>query len=342
MELIERLVHLGVKAKSEQQRFVTASGESLDRSRVLSASELGACIRKTKYKKIGAPTNKKPGNWGASERGNAGESWVVMILQMGLDYEGLGGKLLFAGANQISLQVDDISGTPDGLIVYPNGTKAIGLEIKTADPMLHLDEAREKHVIQAELQLELWNRTTDYIVDEVHLVYFNAANYQIITEFAIPRNPDVWKFAKQRAEHMFLNDPEDLLPEGSFQGDCDYCQFSEICKAARLKRIPTEINEPFPDEIEEKLIPLAQQRMILKAEEKDLEWNIKSIDEQIKILMGEADSKRGTAGAYRLSLALVAGRTSYNIEAMREDGIEVSKYASVGSPHTRLTVNKPR
>lgn len=341
MELIEKLTHLGVAAKNAKNKFFRADGSQHVREEVLSASELGSCIRKTKYKKVKAPTNKRPQKWGAAERGNSGEAWVVEVLRLGLEAEGLGGKLLYAGEEQVSLVEGDIGGTPDGLIVYPDG-REYGLEIKTADPMLKLDEAREKHAIQSELQIELWHKCTPHRPTEVHLVYYNAADYSIITEFIIERNPEIWEYAKQRAQVMWDNDPDDLLPEGAFRGDCDWCEFSDLCLSARISRLPDSVNEPLPEDILVELEPLVDERYTMKTALKMLEEDVKRVDEQIKVLMGMADSKRGNVGEYRVSIALVAGRTTYDIDMMREDGIDVEKYSSKGNPHSRLTVNRPK
>lgn len=340
MGMIEDLVYLGVEATPN--KFYGQDGKEHDRTSTISASELGSCIRQLAYKKHGYDGPLAKRTWGAAERGNSGEAWVVEKIQLGLEAEGKGGVLLYAGKDQVTLEDQGISGTPDGLILYPDGT-SYGVEIKTADPMLKLDDPKEKHVMQSELQIELWHRCTEYRPQEVLLTYFVASDYQRIHEFIIGKSEEIWVQAQARRDQLFSEtNPENFLAEGAFVGDCDYCSFREGCRGSRLKKLPTSISEPLPSTIAEKLEPLAAERVVLKRQLKEEEAAVKRIDEMIKDLMSEAGTKRGQAGDFRISIALVQGRTMFDFDAMRADGIDLDDYEYKGSPHSRLTVSKPK
>ena len=202
-----------------------------DRENTIGASEIGQCGRKVFFaKNSGDPfynvTSDEDYNnpWGAALRGRLFEDhfWVP-ALRARFD-----GKLLHAGAEQVTLVSGFLSATPDGLLIdQPRDVLAslgiadigesgcIVVECKTIDPRARLDEPKPEHVYQAIVQMGLFAELTPYRPGYAVLSYANASFLDDVVAFPVRFDPAVFTNAKVRAALIMTAQAADKLqPEG--------------------------------------------------------------------------------------------------------------------------------
>ena len=171
-----------------------------DRSMTVGASEVGQCQRKLVYDKHNIhPDTGFVQDYGAAERGNAMEDWVVEGLQHSLPDDI---QLLWATDEGQQTLVDKLayqSATPDGLFVskdlFPLNvdgtdvlTNCVYNEIKSIDPRPYdfLKEPKHVHALQCQQGMDLVRRLTEYEPTHAVITYVNASFYSQIKTFIIP------------------------------------------------------------------------------------------------------------------------------------------------------------
>jgi len=208
-------------------RWPTFSGKELDRSKYVTASEIGTCARKIKFGKMATPNDRtESGNlkrWGFAERGNSAETWIVEKL------EAAGVGLEYAGRDQRSFYVGAQAGTPDGMYPYQNGKWLV--EFKSIDPRKRRSDLPSKaHVDQVHQNMDVVSFCLDVPVYGGSLFYINASDYQDTLQFDIHADHAEQQRLQDRAEWIIAAaSPADLPNEGMFNGDCDYCGFTDQC-----------------------------------------------------------------------------------------------------------------
>lgn len=309
-------------------QFTGHDNSPVDRKKVLTASELGGCIRRTWFdKNDGAKDNDASNRAGMFERGKVMEDWVVRML----DRAGL--HLEFAGSDQVSLvdRTAGVSGTPDGLWVTEDD-EAIVIEIKSIDPRTNVGNLpRSQHVQQLQLNIELFHRITDYEPTRGLLIYVDASDWSKTVEFEAGRDPVVWNNAVDRRALLQADDPQELRPEGQVTGECRYCPFKATCGEAQFKTYNNRKATDGSGETIDAIVALASQIKVLKDEDTELR-------NQLKATMQDNGSSLLTSDNGVAELAEVSGRRSFNWKKAEADGLDVEPYTTVGKSSLRLTI----
>lgn len=225
-----------------QKVFTTQKGDNLDRSKAVSASEVGKCARAIKFGKLanvsGSPIEGKlvtpPGSNGYAVRGDAVEAWVAEAI----DAYNVG-QFTHYGDNQLSLMIEPQSGTPD-LFHWEHDYLDVG-DIKSIDPRANKTKLPKpehvKQVIQnCDLAQEYWQ---DVTVRHGILSYVDASNFELVDEFFIDFQDavvnEIADSLYDRAKWiMETDDPYELPPEGVYVGECKTCNFAPICNGVKI------------------------------------------------------------------------------------------------------------
>jgi len=235
--MIREMIYKGYGLK-EPQQWPIITGQALDRSKYVTASEIGQCSRKIKFDKlalvasgyspeVGTTVNPND-DWGYFERGHNVESWVIDLLNKGWNKKA--GELRHTGINQVSFTADNQSGTPDGAIFRKATIGA--LEIKSIDPRTNVTRLpRLNHIDQTIQNTDLMAHHYELEAGDSFLIYVDASNYKKIQEFRVPFDADHATRLEEKANRiMEAASPADLKAEGMFMDKgCDYCAHTAAC-----------------------------------------------------------------------------------------------------------------
>lgn len=329
---------------------------SHDRTQTLGASETFGCLRKAWFAKRGIdPDPSYTQSTGYAKRGSIMENHYIVPV---LSHEGNlpeGTELLFAGADQESLIDGRLSATPDGLIkgldrgalakygVPDIESDCILCEIKTFDPQANLKGPKDQHVGQVNQQFGLIRLLTEHRPVWAVILYVNSSDYSDIRPFPVRYSESIFEAARTRANTVYTaNDPGSILPEGKIKGgsDCQYCAWQDSCKAATVASIPNN-RKPgtFSPQDEAELEELISKQVEAGKLSDEFEKKKKQVNEEIKSwLSRHSTGFAKTSNKYSASWQKVSGRKSYDIDAMAEDGVDISKYEQEGEPGDRLVV----
>lgn len=231
------------------------TGFSHDRDKTVGASEIGQCIRKTVYSKLGiAPDEDEPNETGFTTRGNVMEdAWSAPLLEYWAKANG--GDFIHGGQeNQITLKGDKVplSSTPDGVAIrMPRdclaayGVPDIGPscavvgEIKSIDPRYNKTKLpKVPHLPQTLAQIGLIRRTPELKVkpDWGFAFYVDASDYFDLKVYPVKYTEAAFKSLVMRADLIMRTvDPNHVPPEGKQRGggDCSECPFARQCLGYR-------------------------------------------------------------------------------------------------------------
>lgn len=329
-----------------------------DRSKTLGASEAFSCLRQAWFKRFGEERGfeKDEGyedTWGAAKRGDIIEdNWVVPAMLHGLP-KSVGYEL--AGDDQKTFVYGKNSATPDGLLTNlpADALKEYGiddiesdcvlLEIKSIDPRVTLDEEKAVHHGQAQVQMGILRRMTDYRPMYTVILYVDASFLNEISVYVVRYEPGKWKMAVNRAEQLFdAIGPSELRPEGKLTDECKFCAWKHACATVNGQGVPE--NDKMDDTTStimlEKLDELAEEREALKAEQKDLDTALEDLNVAIKDILKEIDSRKAVANSFKFSWIFQKGRATIDKEAMKADDIDPAKYEKRGPGFEKLTVTR--
>lgn len=229
VKILQPILDAAVKAK--ERVWPTHTGASLDRTKYVSASEIGQCARRIWFSK-NLPLTESSFYWGYSERGHASEAWIVDKLRsFEHDY-----RWTYIGKDQVSFHADYQSGTPDGLL--DTGEMLLVVDFKSVDPRLSIKKLPKKeHLDQIIQNMDLIEHCLDISVSGALLAYSDASDYAKINEWMVNRNsPQVGERMVElelRAETiMQATSAEQLEPEGMYNGSCNQCPFKAECSGA--------------------------------------------------------------------------------------------------------------
>ena len=325
------------------------------------ASEVGLCIRRVWYAKQQRLTlNPKhaddPTSWGAARRGSTFENyfWVPAMRKA------YGDRLLFTGRQQQTMIYEDLRATPDGLLIRQKrdaltalGVSDIGpsrcvvLECKTIDPRIPLERAKPEHVFQAQIQLGMFRRTTEYKPDYALISYTNASFFDDIIEFVVEYDDAIFLQGLARAKQIKqATDPVQLKPEGWICGgqECNYCPFVKPCTAIRTGReMPLSESAAAVDPgWLVRVTDLAKrEREIATRVSADGEAQ-RNIQNEIRELLREAGLRQVTGHGISITWSPVKGRPSIDMKALKDAasklGLDIQKFETVGDPTDRLII----
>lgn len=324
-----------------------------DRNASLGASEAFGCLRKAFFKKFGyEPDDDHEADWGAAKRGDIIENYfAVPAVNAILPKKA---ELLFAGEEQETLRKGRLSATPDGLAINLDKdalaelgiddieSDCVVVEFKSFDPRSTIKEAKEIHVGQTQVQMGLLHALTDYRPEYAVIIYFNASFLSDIKVFVVKRNPKIYEAAVERAKLVFsTEDPKHLRPEGKINGDCRLCEFTEECAIAQGEATPREKRKIEDAAVLDRLALLIKRQKEQAEIKKDAESEGKLIDEEIKEILRDNDTKSAADDRFTVSLSWCAGKKSLDTVILAADlaekGLSIEDYQKEGSGYERLT-----
>jgi hypothetical protein len=251
---IKDMLYRGVAKKPANMWPMYGREDSLDRTKYVTASEIGYCERKVWFDKeelkasAYSPlegTTQKASGWGVLERGHNIEEWFVDTITRGLN----GARLIMTGAYQRSFASRKQSGTPDGIFLLPE-RRCKTLEVKSIDPRTNVTRLpKYEHIRQITQNCDLVEQALDMDCDGAILVYVDASNYELIYPHEIPFDHELAASLEERAERiMSATNAKDLEPEGVHLGHCGYCRHTAACNAL-LKPVRKPVKEGTIDDI---------------------------------------------------------------------------------------------
>jgi CRISPR/Cas system-associated exonuclease Cas4 (RecB family) len=225
---------LDYAVQQKVQTWPTFDGKNLDRSRYVSASEIGYCARRVWFSK-NLPLAEGKFSWGFAERGHGHEAWIVGKLNsVETEY-----KWMLTGSEQVSVYHGYQSGTPDGL--YSVNGKNVVVDFKSVDPRTNLSNLPKKqHIWQVVQNADLIEACFDMPVDGALLAYSDASDFSKITEYYFdltsPNAGELMIWLERRAEQiMTTSRAGDVEPEGLYDGGCKTCPFGGQCSASVMQ-----------------------------------------------------------------------------------------------------------
>lgn len=236
---IKKLAVQGLNAKERNVWPTFGSGESLDRTKYVTSSEVGYCGRKVWFDKEtlrnsayspeqGTTAGAEMGDsWGVMQRGHTAEAWLIDNLRR----SEIGGELLYAGDEQVSFAHGVQSGTPDGLIAMYMSSVYV-FEVKSIDPRTNVSNLpRAAHIAQVTQNCDLVD-AAGYDVLGGLIVYVDASDYSKMHQFELGFDHTVADTLQQKAETiMSATTAAELPPEGIYLDHCKYCAHTGPCSA---------------------------------------------------------------------------------------------------------------
>lgn len=325
-----------------------------DRNASLGASEAFACIRKAHFKKFQyEPDDGHTQDWGAAKRGDLIENHFAVPAVQAVLPEGAG--LLYAGDEQETLKKGKLTATPDGLVIDVDSDALAELgvedilsdcfvvEFKSFDPRANIKEAKPIHAGQVQVQLGLLHDTTEFRPEYGIIIYMNASFLTDIRIYVIKRDPKIYKAAQERARQVFSTEnAKDLMAEGKLSGECNMCEFTEECAIAQGEATPKTKKKIADPKVLSRLELLAGRQKELDAAEKDAKADKKLIEEEIKEILREHDTKGVGEDSFTISLSWCNGKKSLDALAVAAEleaaGKSIEDFQKEGNGYERLTV----
>lgn len=332
-----------------------------DRNLTVGASEVFGCLREVWFKKRGKLFGYEPDegkeSWGALERGNIIENNFVVPAMKFLPKPF---QLLLAGDDQYTFVLDKNSATPDGLIINLDpskpliikgagedividdiGADCVVFEIKSIDPRATLFEERAKHHGQTQVQLGLIRELTEYKPLYSIILYIDASFIDKLTPFVVEYDPDIFAAAKHRALSVWqVSDPMMIVPEGKFDGACEYCKFQGACGEATVNAVKAMYDKPADPKVVEEVAPLVDTFFAKKAAAEAADQELKNAAERVKEFLLDHRTRRVPGDDWSISWSIVKGKTSLDTDAMKEAGIDLAKFQKTGAAFERLTITR--
>lgn len=332
-----------------------------DRSQSVGASEAFGCLRKTFFGKNNYPKDADYKNgWGALQRGDLIENHFVEPAMVWF-LENLCGdaRLIWGGKKQRTLIDGRLSATPDGLVVNADddalvnyGVASLGgsgcftFEIKSIDPRVNLKEEKAVHRGQVQVQMGLTRKLTKYKPNYAVIIYIDASFFDDIDIFIVPFDQKTFDIANVRANSVYtIKNPAEIMPEGKYEGGCEYCPFQTVCA------VTNRVNTPDSGEANvssaglallEEFEAIVRRERDANAAKKALEADHKQASEELKQWFRDVGMRKAVSSdeSIKASISWIKGRKSYDVEAMRADGIDVEKYAKMSEGHDRLSISE--
>jgi len=319
--------------------FYSKDGEVYDRALTCGASEVFSCPRRVAYLKQGVPEDVDfVPSWGFSERGNNIEPWMASAIN-----ESLPTNYIFTswGTGQVTLSIDELSCTPDGVLHSPSGAIQV-VEIKSIDPRYKGELPKDAHILQVQVQLGLMTKMRetngDSPVNSALLIYVNASDYSDIKIFDIDRDPAIFNTAKTRAKKVFNEDPDTLSAEGKYLGECDYCAYTEKCGESITKSMPK--GDSISEEQEEVLSKLVSEKDEIDTEHKNFKRKLEEKSEEIRTYLRNENIKKVNTDGFSVSYSTMAGRKKLDFDAIESAGIDLSEFYVTGKPSQILRTKR--
>ena len=329
-----------------------------DRKKTVGASAVGGCLRAIVFDKHDAPVDADfVQDLGAAERGNMVEDWAVPSMQQSLKDSGI--ELIWATDDGQETLVDITnyqSATPDGLftsrevfeVEEESGskrfTKCLYNELKSIDPRAfdNLREPKFQHRMQVQQGMDLVRRTTDYFPTHAVITYINASFVNQIKSWVIPFDELVAHGLRARSASVFTKFSLDKLPEpeGKLEGgkECTYCAYKTLCLDTEVSSIPSAEGSNFSAAITERLKEKVIARHNLNDEAKAKTREVKQLEQDIKEILKEAESKKISADWGSVSMYSQKAPMRYDVNKFKEAGLDHRDFQTQGDYSPRLSI----
>lgn len=346
--------------------FTSLDGEEHNRHDYTSASEIFQCPRKLCYNKRNF--RRDPGrdnsgiDPGVGDRGKAVEHQVELRTRQAL--QELNCELHYSGDAQRSLTYENVSATPDGLIVSrgseaiefqddrgevinipANGSLVIEYKSKRCDA--DLSKLETGHEWQVKLQIELFKKCIDFArlrcepPQEGVIMYTDCGKHTRRTFFKVDKPNSGFLPAALELSHEILNtkDPSDLKPYGQQTGECKWCPFTVVCGEAVLSGMPKKERILTPVE-EGELDKLLAKRFKLKEMKDATELQVKSVEGDIKGWLQQHDIARARTSAATVSYTTITPNPRPDPIACRRYFADDSRIWRQVEPYDRLFIKR--
>lgn len=310
-----------------------------DRSKLITASEAGTCLRKQWYDKHSPPAERQSN--GYARRGAYVERYVIDALEAGQE-----GFISDALEEQVTLMNAKlhIAGTPDGRWrVADDPLISVVLEVKSIDPRTNTSNLpRQKHILQTQINIALSQEA--YPLEDIPggiLVYVDASDFDKVYPFFIEPEPGVLeKLAEGRGARVLrTRNVARLDREGRQDGQCKTCPHSEVCLGAESD------GEGRKRGNRNSALDTAVQRYIAARSDEAAAKALK--DEQAELIKQELRTRNAASidvGDYSVTLSKMNGRRSLDRKglaaAMEEVGLELEGFESIGKPFETLSIKE--
>ncbi len=288
---------------------------------------------------------------GMAERGNLIEKhFVVPTLQRVFGPE----NCLYMADDQESFVTGRSSATPDGLIInqpldiltkhgVPSiETPEIVVEIKSFDPRANIHEEKTIHHGQAQMQLGMYHKLTQYRPEWAMVLYVNANDLEDVRPFPLRRNPKVFDAGVKRADRVFsTTDPYDLPAEGAFTDQCKHCPFQQVCRDAEIKHWPSDTKNQPPEVVDHFRTLVAD--FVKHREAENAAYSAKKeIEDQIKHSLSTVGTRVLDDPTFKISYSKLEGKETIDQLALADflklHGKSIEDFHRAGGEFTRLTV----
>lgn len=310
-----------------------------DRNKTVGASEVGQCVRRTWFSKNNAPRDQDYAeSWGARERGNRIEAFVVEAIRATLPDTM---RLIYAGDEQRTLTKGYLSATTDGLIISSDPEFCINLDIKSIDPRINLTEVKTENRFQTQAQMGLIRECTNYRPDVSIIPYVNASFYDDVKEFMVTFDERAYAAAHARAEIIMTErDPLRLQPEGKMAGgkECAHCPWSSHCAEAQVAGVPTRYQNVLSGDDADRLEELCSLAKTYAGDKSNAEERYADVIEEIKQFLRDHDTRRYFGDGWSVSYSAVNGKATLDTKAVEAAGINLEPFYKQGKPSDRLVV----
>lgn len=293
-------------------------------------------------------------SWGAAKRGDILEmNYVVPAMR---DYLSKG-KLIWSGPDQRTLIDGRNSATPDGLFIGQDrdalalygipdiGTHCFGLEIKSIDPRVRLDEEKAIHHGQTIQQMGLIRAKTPYKPEYTVIIYVDASFLDKIHIFPVKYDEEPWEAAKLRAHAVFeTNDPALLPPEGKLDGECKFCKFTRSCGIVTNGSIPddnsklSQADEELLSEFDVLTAEWKEKKTVAEETAKEFEEMKEKVKDALKLAGTRKIGGKKAKRDWSISWSSRDGARRVSNKLMEEAGIDLEPYRTEGTPYDVLLV----
>lgn len=328
----------------------------------LGASNLDSCARKMVHEKIGTrPTVQLTVNGYAFRGETYEERYLVPMVTSWADMHHA--RLIFAGKDQVRLRKDDLTATPDGLVIEapynmlePYGVLSLNgtcfpVEFKTFDPRISDEKLPKRgHVIQLNAQIGLFRETTNHQPTYGLLIYVNASDPADVRRFVVEFDPDLYDGSKQRARIVMdavrAKKPMTMRPEGKIDddGECDECPYDHESTCGGYGfAIPATVKEVAP-EVVRKASNIAKALEDEKEKEKSAASGRRQLEATLKELMAQAGTKTITSDDFEVKWSKSPGRKTFDrlaaLNKLTEYGHTESEFYKEGSSFDQLRIKR--
>ena len=120
--------------------------------------------------------------------------------------------------------------------------------------------------------------------------------------------------------------------------ECQYCPWRRQCNGDLVAALPTEEKSNYEQAVEQRLYELATKRAALVSDKKNNEQKVRDVEQEIKEVLSEADTKKVKADWGSVSVYAQKSPPRYDKEKFEKAGLRPSDFQTEGEYTPRLSV----